>query len=171
MGSKLCWSKVDLTSRLSRKRMVLLFDCDTFRYMANSRYLYYMDLIRYEIMFRSPLYKNTVKKGIYAVLGSQKIIYKKPLKMWATFTISLVLDGWDDKWVYHRQTFTRNDEVYAIGFTKIAFWQNNKAQDVGRILKDCGVSITEMEISPELRAVFEDDHDCLKRISKSTNEI
>src|SRR5680860_359898 len=36
IGSKLLWSKVDLTSDQTRKRRVSILDCDTFRYMANS---------------------------------------------------------------------------------------------------------------------------------------
>jgi acyl-CoA thioesterase FadM len=119
--SKLFWSKVDLTSNQTRKRMVSILDCDTFRYMANSKYAYYMDCIRFEKMFRSKLYDNTVKKGMYPVLGSQKIIYKQPLKRWSIFTIPLILEGWDDKWVYHKQVFEQNHKICVIGYTKAAF--------------------------------------------------
>tara|TARA_R110002111_G_scaffold148474_4_gene215573 strand:+ start:282 stop:524 length:243 start_codon:yes stop_codon:yes gene_type:complete len=80
-----------------------------------------MDLIRFEVLFRSDLYKSTIKKGMFPVLGSQKIIYKKPLKRWTKFNITLVLEGWEDNWVYHRQVFKRNDEIYAIGITKVGF--------------------------------------------------
>ncbi len=119
--SKLFWSKVDLTSNQTRKRRISILDCDTFRYMSNSKYAYYMDFIRFEKMFRSKLNDNTVKKGMFTVLGSQKIIYKKPLKMWSTFHITLVLEGWDYKWVYHKQFFTQNDQVCTIGYTRAAF--------------------------------------------------
>ncbi|WP_026813922.1 thioesterase family protein [Arenibacter certesii] len=95
--SKLFWSKVRLISDQTRTRRVSLLDCDGLKYMANSRYAYYMDFIRLEKMFRSNLYDNTIKKGMFPVLGSQKIIYRKPLKRWSTFRITLVLEGWDDK--------------------------------------------------------------------------
>ena len=80
IGSNFFWKKIDLDSDLTRIRRVSILDCDSLRYMANSKYFYYMDFIRFEILFRSKLYENTFKKGIFPVLGSQKIIYKKPLK-------------------------------------------------------------------------------------------
>lgn len=49
-------------------------------------------------------------------------------------------------------------------FTKAAFWKDKRAQDVGAILQACGVQQTNMGISSEIRELFEDDHDCLKRL-------
>ena len=85
-----------------------------------------MDFIRFEILFRSKLFDNTFKKGIFPVLGSQKIIYKKPLKRWTKFKITISLEGWDDKWVYHSQTFKQKSEIYAVGYSKVAYWKNKK---------------------------------------------
>ena len=160
--SRLFWKKVDLTSNQTRKRRVSILDCDTFRYMSNAKYAYYMDFIRFEKMFRSKLFENTVKKGMYAVLGSQKIIYKRPLKMWSTFRITLVLEGWDDKWVYHSQVFEQHDQICAIGYTKAAFWKDKKAQNLKIIMKNCGITTSEMNISHKIRDIFKEDYDLLK---------
>ena len=70
VGSTFFWKKVDLESNLTRTRRVSILDCESFRYMANSKYFYQMDFIRLEILFRSNLYLNTVKKGIFPVIGS-----------------------------------------------------------------------------------------------------
>jgi acyl-CoA thioesterase FadM len=121
-----------------------------------------MDFIRFEKMFRSKLYQNTVKKGMYAVLGSQKIIYKKPLKRWSTFTITLVLEGWDEKWVYHKQIFKQNNQVCAIGYTKAAFWKHKKAQDIQEVFKNCGVQQKVMKVSEYVQLIFENDYELLK---------
>ena len=40
IGSNLIWGKVDITERLTRTRMVNLLDCESFTYMANSKYFY-----------------------------------------------------------------------------------------------------------------------------------
>ncbi|TYA55275.1 acyl-CoA thioesterase [Formosa maritima] len=160
--SKVLWPKVDIESDLKRTRRVNPLDCESFKYMANSKYFYYMDLIRYEVVFRSKLYDNTVKKGMFGVLASQKIIYKKPLKMWSKFSITLVLDSWDDKWVYHKQIFKQNDEVCAIGFTKAGFWKDKKAQDMNGILANCGVKIASRNPSKYMLSLFENDYDILK---------
>ena len=82
IGSRLFWKKVKLESDITRTRRVSILDCESLRFMANSTYFYYMDLIRCEVVFRSKLYENTIKKGMFGVLASQKIIYKKPLKRW-----------------------------------------------------------------------------------------
>src|SRR5680860_846322 len=60
---------------------------------------------------------------------------KRPLKRWTKFTITLVLEGWDDKWVYHKQVFTQNDQLCAKGYTKAAFWKNKKAQHMDTVTK------------------------------------
>ncbi|WP_339895286.1 acyl-CoA thioesterase [uncultured Algibacter sp.] len=160
--SKLFWDKVDATSTISRTRRVSILDCDSLRFMANSRYLYYMDLIRFEITFRSKLYENTIKKSMFGVLGSQKIIYKKPLKRWSQFKITLVLEGWDDKWVYHSQIFEQNNEICAVGYTKAAFWKNKKVQDIKKILSDSGVQESERKVPEAIQNIFKDDYNLLK---------
>ena len=160
--SKLLWKEVDLTSNQTRKRRVGILDCDTFRYMSNAKYAYYMDFIRFEKMFRSKLFEHTVKKGMYAVLGSQKIIYKKPLRIWSTFTITLILEGWDDKWVYHSQVFEQKGQVCAIGYTKAAFWRGKKAQGIRMIIKKCGVTRSEMGVPKRILEIFKNDYNLLK---------
>ena len=166
IGSKFFWKKVDLASNLTRSRRVSILDCEAFRFMANSKYFYYMDLIRFEIMFRTDLYKNSVNKGKFPVLGGQKIIYKKPLKRWAKFKITLILEGWDDHWVYHRQVFTRNKEVYAIGFTKVGFWYKHKIQEIKPIIFKSGIEQEEMQVSQEVLNFFNKDYAILKSTQK-----
>ncbi|MDU8886048.1 thioesterase family protein [Yeosuana sp. MJ-SS3] len=162
VGSRLFWKKVNLDANLKRTRIVSILDCESFRYMANSKYFYYMDLIRYEIMFRSSLYENTVKKGMFGVIGSQKVIYKKPLKRWTKFDITLILEGWDEKWIYHRQIFKQNNKIYAIGFTKITFWKNKKAQNINEIMANCGLTKNKLTSFSEILKSFENDYDIIK---------
>ena len=161
-GSRFFWKKVELESNLTRKRRVSILDCEAFRFMANSKYFYYMDLIRFEILFRSNLYKNTIKKGMFPVLGSQKIIYKKPLKRWMKFEITLIIEGWEDNWVYHRQVFTRNNEVYAVGITKVGFWKKKKIQDMRKIIAESGIAKKEMKVSQDILNLFESDYNIIK---------
>ncbi len=162
LASRLFWKKIDADASISRTRRVSILDCEGLRFMANFKYLFYMDLIRYELLFRSKLYDATVKKGILPILGSQKIVYKKPLKRWSKFSVTLILEGWDEKWAYHRQIFQRNGQVVALGFTRVAFWKNKEVQSMRNILNDAGIEANEMEISAEVRKIFEDDHLLLK---------
>ncbi len=162
IGSRLFWKKIKPSSPLTRTRRVNMLDCESFRYMANSKYFYYMDLIRYEVVFRSKLYDNTVKKGMFGVLASQKIIYKKPLKMFKKFDITLKLEGSDDKWVYHRQTFKQHGKICAIGFTKAGFWKNKKAQNMNEILMYSDPAYQPKSPPAEVLRMFENDYVTLK---------
>jgi hypothetical protein len=120
-----------------------------------------MDFIRFEKVFHSNLYENTAKKGMYGVLGSQKIIYKKPLKRWSKFKITVALEGWDDKWAYHKQTFTQNGEIHAIGYTKAGFWKHKKIQNMDHIFKNCGVT-EKIKIPSKVYDLFKNDRTLLK---------
>ena len=162
IGSSFFWKKVKPASDITRTRRVSLLDCESFRFMANSKYFYYMDLIRYEVVFRSKLNENTVKKGMFGVLASQKIIYKKPLKLWKKFTITLKMDGSDEKWVYHRQIFEQNGEICAIGFTKAGFWKHKKAQNMRAILINSGAEKEIKTPSTEILNMFNNDYEILK---------
>lgn len=166
IGSRLFWKKVPPTSDFTRTRSVHILDCDALRFMANSKYFYYMDFIRYEVVFRSTLYEHTVKKGMFGVLASQKIIYKKPLKLFHKFDITLKLEGSDEKWVYHRQTFEQNGQVCAIGFTKAGFWKNKKAQDMRDIISHSDSDYKIRAPSAEVISMFKDDYDTLKASDK-----
>lgn len=164
IGSRLFWKKVPPGADLTRTRRVNILDCESFRFMANSKYFYYMDLIRYEVVFRSKLYDNTVKKGMFGVLASQKIIYKKPLRKFRKFDITLKFEGADDKWVYHRQTFTQNGELCAIGFTKAGFWKHKKAQNIKEILIKSGINKAIRTPSGEVLDLFQNDYDILQKL-------
>ena len=169
LGRLFFWKRVRIDEDISRQWRVSLLDCEAMRYMSNSKYFYYMDFIRFEILFRSTLNDVTFKKRIYPVLGSQKIIYRKPLKRWTKFKITLKLEGWDDKWVYHRQIFERNGEVYAIGITKVGFWKNKKVLNMPQIIADCGVTLKEKAPSREVINMFDGDHDFLHQNESVSN--
>ena len=162
-GSKIFWKKIKPSSELTRTRRVNILDCESFRFMANSKYFYYMDLIRYEVVFRSKLYENTVEKGMFGVLASQKIIYKKPLKIFKKFDITLILEGSDDKWVYHKQIFKQNDQVCAIGYTKAGFWKNKKAQSINEILMKSEPEYVIKLPKEEVLNMFNNDYLLLKK--------
>lgn len=132
-------TQVDINAELTRTFRVRLFDCDGLRVMTASKYPAYMDFIRWELIARTKLYHEIVLKGLAPTLGSQKLIYRKPLKCWAKFTIRLQTAGWDDKWVYHIHRFEQNSEVKAIGITKALIWRKDKPQILLEILKNAGI--------------------------------
>ncbi|PWJ60687.1 thioesterase superfamily protein [Dyadobacter jejuensis] len=103
---------------------------------------------------------------MFGVLASQKIIYKKPLKIFQKFDITLKLEGSDEKWVYHRQTFEQNGQVCAIGFTKAGFWKNKKTQDMREIIKNSDSEYQLRTPSAEVISLFESDYETIKTSNK-----
>lgn len=130
---------VDIEEELSRSFRVRIFDCDGFRVMTAFKYAAYMDLIRWEMIARSKLFSVMLPKGLAPTLGAQKIIYRKPIKLWTKFTLRLQTMGWDDKWVYHVHKFEQEGEVKAIGITRALIWKRDKPQILREILQDMGV--------------------------------
>jgi len=53
-------------------------------------------------------------------------------------------------------------EECAIGFTKVAFWKSKKVQDPNNIFADADVITTAMNVSAEIKNIFEDDHNLLE---------
>jgi len=132
-------TEVDIEDELTRSFRVRLFDCDGFRVMTAFKYAAYMDFIRWEMIARSKLYNEILPKGLAPSLGSQKIIYRKPLKLWTKFTVRLKTMGWDEKWVYHVHKFEQNGEVKAVGITRALVWKKDKPQILRQILQNIAV--------------------------------
>jgi len=132
-------TEVDIEDELTRSFRVRLFDCDGFRVMTAFKYAAYMDFIRWEMIARSKLYNEILPKGLAPSLGSQKIIYRKPLKLWTKFTVRLRTMGWDEKWVYHVHKFEQNGEVKAVGITRALVWKKDKPQILRQILQNIAV--------------------------------
>lgn len=131
--------QISIEDELTRTFRCRLFDCDGLRVMAAFKYAAYMDFIRWEMIARSKLYNEIVLKGLAPTLGSQKIIYRKPIKLWTKFTVRLQTVGWDEKWVYHVHKFEQRGEIKAIGITRALIWKKDKPQILKESLKNMGL--------------------------------
>jgi len=129
---------VTFDETIRRTFRVRLFDSDGLRVMTASRYPAYMDFLRWEMIARSPMYHAIVKRGLAPTLGSQKLIYRKPLKVWTRFTVELELAGWDDKWIYHIHRFEQHGEIKAIGITRALIWKRDVPSALADILREVG---------------------------------
>ena len=135
-------SEVLYNQTITRRFRVGLFDCDGLRVMTASKYPVYMDFIRWELIARSKLFKAVVKRGLAPTLGSQKLIYRKPLKLWTKFNLTLKIAGSDDKWVYHIHHFEQNNEIKAMGITRSLIWKKDVPTALADIMKDVGATET-----------------------------
>jgi acyl-CoA thioesterase FadM len=155
-------TQVNIEEELTRSFRVRLFDCDGFRVMTAFKYAAYMDLIRWEMIARSKLFKEILPKGLAPTLGAQKIIYRRPIKLWTKFTLRLHTMGWDDKWVYHVHKFEQNGEVKAIGITRALIWKKDKPQILREILQNIGVKNLDKEPPEWITNLFQTDANILQ---------
>lgn len=133
-------SSLEAGETFKRTFKVRLFDCDGLRVMTAWKYPAYMDFMRWELIARSKLYRAIVKRGLAPTLGSQKIIYRKPLKLWTKFDVVLKTAGWDDKWVYHIHKFEQDGELKAIGVTRALIWKRDVPSVLSEIMQEVGIS-------------------------------
>ncbi|MFT5864185.1 MAG: acyl-CoA thioesterase FadM, partial [Flavobacteriales bacterium] len=133
-------SEVNYNQTIQRSFRVGLFDCDGLRVMTAAKYPIYMDFIRWELIARSKLFKAIVQRGLAPSLGSQKIIYRKPLKIGSKFDLILESAGMDDKWVYYVHYFKQNNEIKAIGIARTLVWKKDIPTALADIMKEVGAT-------------------------------
>jgi acyl-CoA thioesterase FadM len=157
--------QVDIEDELTRTFSVRLFDCDGLRVMTAFKYAAYMDFIRWELIARSKLYNEIVLKGLAPSLGSQKIVYRKPLKLWTKFNVRLRTVGWDEKWVYHVHKFEQGGEIKAVGVTRALIWRKDKPQIWLEILKNIGVKDLNKKAPDWVLSLFQNDKEIIAMTS------
>jgi len=123
---------------LSTAFRVRLLDCDGLRIMASHRYFQYMDYGGWELIARSRLFKVIIKRKVFPGMVSQKIIYKRPIKVWTKFNLITEIAGWDKKWIYHVYKFEQEGIIKAIGVTKGIAWRKNVIVSMDDLFKDVG---------------------------------
>jgi len=153
--------QVNIENELTRTFRVRLFDCDGLRVMSAFKYTVYMDFIRWELIARSKLYNEIVLKGNAPTLGSQKIIYRKPLKLWTKFNVRLQTVGWDDKWVYHVHKFEQGGELKAIGITRALIWRKDKPQLMLETMRNIGVKDLNKKAPDWVLGLFQNDKEII----------
>ncbi|HYD80100.1 MAG TPA: acyl-CoA thioesterase [Paucimonas sp.] len=93
-------------------------DLDFNLHMNNGRYLTICDLNRVDLFIRSGLLKLMLKKGWAPIIADHTMTYKRPLKLFERFDVSLELTHWDEKFFYMTHTFMVGDRVAAVGTSK-----------------------------------------------------
>jgi len=93
-------------------------DLDINLHMNNGRYLTICDLTRVDLFIRTGLLKTIRRRGWIPIVAEHTMTYKKPLKLFSRFRVSLYLTHWDEKYFYMTHTFTDGDRSIAEGSSK-----------------------------------------------------
>ena len=105
-------------------------DLDVNRHMNNGKYLSIMDLGRVDLMVRSGLHRAVRRAGMYPVVASQTIRYRRSLEPFQRFELRTRVVGWDERFLYVQQAFVAGGEVKAAAVVKGLFLRESG----GRVL-------------------------------------
>jgi acyl-CoA thioesterase FadM len=100
---------------------VLPNDLDANLHMNNGRYLTLMDLGRLDLLFRLGVVGELRRRRWNPVVASLAIRYRRSLKPWQSYRLHTRLVGWDDRWFFAEQRFTRDGELVALAVVKASF--------------------------------------------------
>jgi acyl-CoA thioesterase FadM len=113
-------------------------DLDILNHMNNGVYLSIMDLGRMDLLIRAGAWARLRKLGIYPVVVSETISFRKSLRPWKKYVVESRVAGYDDKAVFLEQRFVVNGEIYATGFIR------------GRFLRKSGGTVNMLELTEAL---------------------
>jgi acyl-CoA thioesterase FadM len=168
LASRVTKPRVRFDATIRRRFRVRLFDCDGLRVMTAAKYPMYMDFIRWEMIARSPLFDAIVRRGLAPTLGSQKLIYRRPLKVWSVFELELELAGYDDKWIYHIHRFVQGGELRALGVTRALIWKRDVSTAMAELLRLVGAT-GPMPPPAWVTALFVSDRELLETNAVAAN--
>ena len=149
--------RLDVNRPFIKTFRVKAFDCDALRVMAAYKYFIYMDYARWEQFARTDLIRVVLGRKLIPSLGSQKIIYRKPIKRGTRVSMHVEIAGWDNRWFYHVHTFMQQNEIKAIGVTKGLFWRKDKLNTLEEIVQSAGFSNTKKSPPDWVLKLFEND--------------
>lgn len=109
-------SAENMISRLSLR--VLPNDLDINLHMNNGRYLTICDLNRVDLFIRSGLMKTMRKRKWYPVIAEHTMNYKKSLRLFERYDVTLEMTHYDEKFFYMKHTFSNAERVIAEGTSK-----------------------------------------------------
>lgn len=167
LGSKSFAKPINMEQDFVRHFRVGLFDCEALRLMSAFRYARYLDFMRWEFVVRSPLFNELLSRKAFMGLGCQKIIHRKPLKLFARFSIITRMEGWDNKWVYPSQHFVHDGQLMALCVSRSAIQHRGKPLGLGEIAFQIGLSAAQRQAAPWVLAVFEQDTTALAEASQA----
>ncbi|MDH5545028.1 MAG: acyl-CoA thioesterase [Gammaproteobacteria bacterium] len=97
---------------------VLPNDLDINLHMNNGRYLTICDLSRVDMFIRSGLGKTMFKQHWIPIITEHTMVYKKALRPFQKYTVTMAVTGWDERSFDMTHTFLVGDRVMAEGTSK-----------------------------------------------------
>jgi acyl-CoA thioesterase FadM len=153
---------VNPTASITRRFWANPFDSDWLLVVQAGRYFTYTDAARWELAIRGGFLKPALKNKWVVILGGQKIIYRKPIKIFRTFDLTVQFVGWDEKWIYSQHVFRQGGDVKCVSFSKIGLRGNGRLVSPVEVFNKMG--FTEVIVPPgDVLQYFSADLESLDR--------
>jgi acyl-CoA thioesterase FadM len=118
-------SKLNPTEEHRLTCRCLLTDIDLNGHMTNSRYLTYMDQVRFDMELRAGRRCRFLELGIYTVVGSVSIRFRHSIMLWNKFVVTGRVVTWDDRWLYIEQKILVGTELASYAIVRTAILNKN----------------------------------------------
>ncbi len=147
------------------------FDSDWMNGIQAGRFLTYTDAARWGLGIRLGLLRPLFKNQWVIISGGQKLIYKRPVKIFRRFQITYQFAGWDEKWIYAAHAFLQGGETKAVVFTKLGLRKKGKLVNPHYVM--AAIGFLEKNPPPEwVQKQFSEDvaslHECSQILRDSS---
>jgi len=103
-----------------------LLDIDINLHLTNSRYLFYMDLGRWDLFLRSGLVRKSLKENLSLAMVELDMKFRQELKPLQPFVLDSRVVEIRSKLITFEQHFLVGDRVHARAFARTLLTQNRK---------------------------------------------
>jgi acyl-CoA thioesterase FadM len=96
-------------------------DLDLNGHLTNSRFHSFMDQVRFDFILRSGILRQLRAANTWPVLGSSSIRFRKSVRPWQRFDVTVRILSWDERWVYMKHRLIADGETAAAAIVKTAY--------------------------------------------------
>ena len=126
---------------------VLPNDLDVQKHVNNGVYLSLMDLGRVDLLVRNGAWQRMRASGVYPVVASETITFRKSLKLWQRYVLETRIVGYDERAVYLEQRFVVDGEIFVRAHLRARFLkQSSGVVSVTELAELLEVSTSEMAL-------------------------
>lgn len=135
-------SNETLNAPVIRHYRVLPHDMGFRDHLPNYRYLSFIELNVTQWVVTCCHHKDI--KPLNWVIAMQEMIYLKPIKFLDKITLSSVVAGWDQKYVYFEHRFFVKNQLMGVGMTKFVLEDKKGQRHTPEVLDMTGEQLTDV---------------------------
>lgn len=155
----------DPTAIVTKSFIANPFDTDWGTAVQAGTFFTYTDAGRWDLSIRAGFLRSALKNKWVVIMGGQKIIHRKPIKLFRKFDLTMQFVGWDSKWIYAAHVFRQGGEVKCASFTKLGIRGKGKLVDPNLVFADMGYK--EARLPPQwLLNYFNEDLETLNQCAE-----